>query len=78
MRLPMPTDMRARVRPRDLIAFAPGVNAGDVPAAASGDIVHTQTWVEARDWLARKHGRSARVAVFPSAAIQLGGEVVAW
>jgi nickel-dependent lactate racemase len=78
MQLPMATDIRARVRPRDLLLFAPGVNAHDVPAAASGDAVLTQVWSEARQWLERKHGASARVAVFPCASIQLAGDVADW
>jgi nickel-dependent lactate racemase len=78
MQLPMPTDMRGRVQPRDMLVFAPGVNSHDLPAVATGDVVLSRTWPEARRWLEHKHGSSARVAVFPCAAIQLAGNVVGW
>jgi nickel-dependent lactate racemase len=71
MPLPAAEDLRRPVAPRDLTFFAPGVNKGDVPAATTGDVQLFERWVDVRKSLKDKHGRKARVAVFPCASIQL-------
>ena len=77
MRLAGNPDLRRPVRPRDLVFFAPGINEGDLPDTARHDAILTSRWPDTRNWLNAKHGKSAKVAVFPCAAIQLARAVCA-
>lgn len=61
-----------RVRDRDLVFFAPGMTVGGLSHdTREGTVLHT-TWDDTVAWLQRKHGDTAKVAVFPCATIQLG------
>ena len=61
-----------RVRDRDLVFFTPGISAGGLSRDARDGTVLHRTWDDTVEWLQRKHGDSARVAVFPCATMQLG------
>ena len=60
-----------RVRGRDLVFFAPGVDRGSLPDAVRDDTRLFRRWDETLAWLAAKHGDAASVAVFPCATMQL-------
>jgi len=61
-----------RVKGRDVVFFAPGIDRGALQPAARDETVLFKTWSETRAWLVAKHGAAARVSVFPCATIQLG------
>ena len=61
----------------DLVYFMPGLHRNGLPPGARERIVLTGGWEETVRWLRRKHGASARAAVFPAATIQLAEEVCA-
>jgi nickel-dependent lactate racemase len=61
-----------RVRDRDLVFFAPGITTGGLSRdTREGTVLHS-TWEDTVAWLERKHGDTAKVAVFPCATMQLG------
>lgn len=60
-----------RVKGRDLVFFAPGLDRGALPSAAREQTVLFKTWTETLAWLTNKHGDQARVSIFPCATIQL-------
>jgi hypothetical protein len=60
-----------RVKGRDLVFFAPGIDRGALPPAARDEAVLFKTWPETLAWLTNKHGPRARVSVFPCGTIQL-------
>jgi nickel-dependent lactate racemase len=64
-----------RLRDRDLIFFAPGVSTGTLPPNVAEETVLHHTWEATVEWLQRKHGTAARVAVFPCATMQLSSDV---
>ncbi|MDP6780064.1 MAG: lactate racemase domain-containing protein [Candidatus Latescibacteria bacterium] len=59
--------------PRAVI-FSPNVNRHDVDARFGSETVLCRTWDEVIDTLVARHGDRPRVAVFPCAALQYGGE----
>ncbi len=61
-----------RVKGRDLVFFAPGIDRGALPPAAREEAILFKTWSETLAWLENKHGERARVSVFPCGTIQLG------
>ena len=61
-----------RVKGRDVVFFAPGIDRGALPPAARDEAILFKTWEETRAWLTAKHGASARASVFPCGTIQLG------
>ena len=61
-----------RVKGRDLIFFAPGIDRGALPPAAREEAILFKTWSDTVAWLVNKHGDCARVSVFPCGTIQLG------
>lgn len=61
-----------RVKGRDIVFFAPGIDRGALQPAARDEAILFKTWDETRGWLAAKHGARARVSVFPCGTIQLG------
>jgi lactate racemase len=64
-----------RVRDRQVIFFSPGVSPGMLPDSVRDDTILHATWDDTVGWLRQKHGRSARVAVFPCATMQLSSAV---
>jgi nickel-dependent lactate racemase len=64
-----------RLRDRDVIFFSPGLAPGLLPTAVREETIMHATWEETIAWLERKHGSSARVAVFPCATMQLSSAV---
>lgn len=65
-------DLRAPVRPHELVFFSPGVNDADLSERAKQDgVLLFRAWHDTVDWLRRRHGERASAAVFPCAAIQL-------
>lgn len=60
-----------RVKGRELVFFAPGIDRGALQPAARDAAVLFKTWPETLAWLANKHGDAARVSVFPCGTIQL-------
>ncbi len=60
-----------RVKGRDVVFFAPGLDRGALPPAARAEAVLFKTWEETVAWLAHKHGARTRVSVFPCGTIQL-------
>jgi nickel-dependent lactate racemase len=60
-----------KVKGRELVFFAPGIDRGALQPAARDATVLFKTWNETLDWLVAKHGAMARVAVFPCGTIQL-------
>lgn len=60
-----------RVKGREIVFFAPGIDRGALPAPARDGAILFKHWSETRDWLAARHGPRARVSVFPCATIQL-------
>jgi nickel-dependent lactate racemase len=75
----MPLDAKRppRVRERDIVFFAPGLEKRDLPAIIRDETRLFRTWEETMAWLEAKHGRSARVAVFPCATMQLAANGMA-
>lgn len=61
-----------RIKGRDIVFFAPGIDRGALAPAARDEAILFKTWEETRAWLEAKHGASARVSVFPCGTIQLG------
>lgn len=61
-----------RVKGRDIVFFAPGIDRGALPPAARAEAILFKTWPETVAWLLRKHGDRAHASVFPCATIQLG------
>ena len=61
-----------RVKGRELVFFAPGIDRGALQPATRSEAVLFKTWSETLDWLVNKHGEVARVSVFPCGTIQLG------
>jgi nickel-dependent lactate racemase len=59
-----------RVRGRDVIFFAPRTDPGLLPVTMEGTVL-LPTWAQTLEWLERKHGSQARVAVYPCATMQL-------
>ncbi len=66
-----------RVKGRDLVFFAPGIDRGALPPAAREEAILFRTWPETLAWLAKKHGERAQVSVFPCGTIQLSAERIA-
>jgi len=56
------------------VVFSPGVNKWDVIAKFGEDVAHCRTWAEVLDILRPAHGQQARVAVFPTGAMQMAAE----
>ena len=70
---------RSRTVPRvRTIIFSPNLNKHDVAALTQGrseeKTTFCKTWPEVLALLSREHGQSAKVCVFPCAAMQYGGE----
>lgn len=72
--LPNKRSPRRQFGDRKMIILSPNVNRLDLPQEAREDrgLTLCRDWSEARALLERYHGKSARVAVFPVAAMQLG------
>lgn len=66
------TGRAPRVKGRELVFFAPGIDRGALQPAAREEAVLFKTWSETLDWLVNKHGAQTRVSVFPCGTIQLG------
>jgi nickel-dependent lactate racemase len=64
------TTRPTRVKGRDLIFFAPKTDPGTLAPSMDGTIL-LRTWEETLEWLRRKHGDEASVAVYPCATMQL-------
>jgi hypothetical protein len=60
-----------RVKGRDVVFFAPGIDRGALPPAARAEAILFKTWQETLAWLVEKHGARARASVFPCGTIQL-------
>lgn len=61
-----------RVKGRDLVFFAPGIDRGALQLAARDETILFKTWTETLAWLTDKHQGGTRVSVFPCGTIQLG------
>jgi nickel-dependent lactate racemase len=68
------TTRPTRVKGRDLIFFAPNTDAGTLAPSMKGTIL-LPTWEQTLEWLTRKHGEQASVAVYPCATMQLAESV---
>jgi hypothetical protein len=68
------TTRPTRVKGRDLIFFAPNTDAGTLAPSMKGTIL-LPTWERTLEWLTRKHGEQASVAVYPCATMQLAESV---
>jgi hypothetical protein len=62
------------VKGRDLIFFAPNTDVGTLAPSMEGTIL-LHTWAETLEWLTRKHGDQASVAVYPCATLQLAQSI---
>lgn len=56
------------------IVFSPNVSRHDVDARFGSETGLCRTWDEVIDTLSSRHGHRVRVAIFPCAALQYGGE----
>lgn len=56
------------------VVFSPGVNKWDIIAKFGEDAIHCKTWPEVTAVLKEAHGDQARVAVFPTGAMQMAAE----
>jgi len=56
------------------VVFSPGVNQWDVMAKFGEDVTHCRTWAQVLEFLRPAHGDQARVAVFPTGAMQMAAE----
>jgi len=61
-----------RVKRRDIVFFAPGIDRGSLQPEARDETTLFRTWQETVGWLFEKHGDHAKVSVFPCATMQLG------
>jgi nickel-dependent lactate racemase len=68
------TTRPTRVKGRDLIFFAPKTDVGTLAPSMEGTIL-LHTWAETLEWLTRKHGDQASVAVYPCATLQLAQSI---
>jgi hypothetical protein len=68
------TKRPTRVKGRDLIFFAPNTDPGTLAPTMDGTIL-LPTWDDTVDWLLRKHGEQASIAVYPCATMQLSESV---
>ena len=64
-----------RTEPRERqILHSPNMNIYDVRSLRGDDYIFYKTWDEVLEDLQRQHGASAKVCVFPTGAIQYGGD----
>lgn len=69
--MPLQAPRATRLRGRDLVFFCPTLHPGELPDTIRDATVLLPTWEATREWLVRKHGPAASVAVYPSATTQL-------
>jgi hypothetical protein len=73
--MPLQAGRATRLRGRDLVFLCPTLQPGELPDTIRDDTVLLPTWTAVREWLERKHGPAATVAVYPCATTQLAAAV---